>query len=138
MASDVKMPSVFSATRSPFLVLFILRSALCFLSNQLEAFDGLLLSLLSSILNIYLDNDASWLQATLSVRAGGLGVRRAAQLAPSAFLASAADCSSLILEILPPCVHACADPHIELTLTTWKQSRSKSLPSLPESSHQRV
>ena len=119
-------------------VLFILRSAPCFLSNHLEAFDGLLRSLLSSILNMNLDHDASWLQATLPVRAGGLRVRRAAQLAPSAFLASAAGCSSLILEILPPCVHACADPHIESALTAWKQSHSESPPSLPESSHQRV
>ena len=41
-------------------VLFILWSAPCFLSNHLEAFDGLLRSLLSSILNINLDHDASW------------------------------------------------------------------------------
>ena len=78
-------------------VLFNLRSAPCFLSNQLEAFDGLLRSLLLSILNINLDHDASWLQATLPVCAGALWVRRAAQMAPSAFLASAVGCSSLIL-----------------------------------------
>ena len=42
-------------------VLFILLSAPSFLSNNLEAFDGLLRSLLSSILNINLDHDASWL-----------------------------------------------------------------------------
>ena len=78
------------------------------------------------------------MQATLPVRDGGLGVRRAAQLAPSAFLASAAGCSSLILEILPPCLHACVDPHIELALTAWRQGHSESPPSLPESSHQRV
>ena len=119
-------------------VLFILRSAPCFLSNKLEAFDRLLRSLLSIILNINLDHDGSWLQATLPVRDGGLGVRRAAQLAPSAFLASAAGCSSLIREILPPCLHACVDPHIELALTAWRQSHSESPPSLPESSHQQV
>ena len=119
-------------------MLFILWPAPCFLSNHLEAFDGLLRSFLYSIININLDHDASWLQATLPVRAGGLEVHRAAQLAPSAFLASAAGCSSLILEILPPCVHACADPHIESALTAWKQSHSKTPPSFPESSHQRV
>ena len=97
----------------------------------------MLRSLLSSILNINLDHDGSWLQATLPVRAGGLGVRRAVQLAPSAFLSSAAGCSSLIREILPPCVHACVDPHIDLALTAWKQSHSESPPSLPESSHRR-
>ena len=120
-------------------VLFILRSAPCFLSNKLEAFDRLLRSLLSIILNINLDHDGSWLHAgTLPVHDGDLGVRRAAQLAPSAFLASAAGCSSLILEILPPCLHACVDPHIELALTAWRQNHSESPPSLPESSHQRV
>ena len=51
-------------------VLFILRSAPCFLSNKLDAFDWLLQSLLSSILNINLDDDGSWLQATLPVHAG--------------------------------------------------------------------
>ena len=113
-------------------VLFILRSAPCFLSKKLEAFDGLLRSLSSSILNINLNHDGSWLQATLPVHVGGLGVRRAVQLAPSAFLASAAGCSSLIHEILPPCVHACVDPHIDLALTAWKQSHTESPPSLPE------
>ena len=53
-------------------------------------------------------------------------------------MASAAGCSSLILEILPPYVHACADPRIESALIAWKQSHSESPPSLPESSHQRV
>ena len=65
-------------------VLFILRSALCFLSKKLEAFDGLLRSLLSYILNIDLNHDGSWLQATVPVQAGVFGVRRAVQLAPSA------------------------------------------------------
>ena len=35
-------------------------------------------------------------------------------------------------------MRACADPHIESALTAWKQSHSKSPPSLPESSHQQV
>ena len=56
---------------------------------------------LSTILNVDLDNDSAWLQATLPVRAGGLGIRRAVQLASSAYLASAAGCSALIQEILP-------------------------------------
>ena len=107
--------------------------------KKLEALDGLLRSLLASILNIDLNHDGSWLQATLPVHAGGLGVRRAVQLAPSAFLASAAGCSSLLIrEIFPPCIHACVDPHIDLALIAWKQSHTEPPPSLPESSHQRV
>ena len=67
-------------------VLFILQSTPCFLSNKLEVFDGLLRSLLLSILNINPNPDASWLQATQPVRTGGLVVCRAAQLSPFAFL----------------------------------------------------
>ena len=103
-------------------VLFNLRSAPCFLSNQLEAFDGLLRSLLLSILNINLDHDASWLQATLPVCAGALWVRRAAQMAPSAFLASAVGCSSLILEILPPLRSFLHVSMLVLTLTLSRPS----------------
>ena len=67
-------------------VFFILQSAPCILSNQLELFDGLLRSLLLSILNIDPNRDASWLQATQPVCTGGLVVCRAAQLSPFALL----------------------------------------------------
>jgi len=42
---------------------------------------------LSKILNVEL-SDENWLQASLSVNDGGPGIRFAATLAPSAFLAS--------------------------------------------------
>ena len=71
-------------------VLYILRTAPCYLSDQLNTFDDALRSILSDVLNSDLSNEQAWLQASLHVRAGGLGVRRAAQLAPSAYLASAA------------------------------------------------
>ncbi len=45
--------------------------------------------------------NASWTQASLPVRIGGLGFRSAAQLAPSAFLASAVGSSNLICHIHP-------------------------------------
>ena len=46
-------------------------------------------------------DDISWLQASLPVRDGGLGVRCASTLALSAFLASAASTSELQACILP-------------------------------------
>ena len=119
-------------------VLYILRTAPCFLSEQLGVFDSDLRRLLSTILNVDLDNDSAWLQATLPVRAGGLGVRRAVQLASSAYLASAAGCSALIQEILPLSLLANPDPNIELATSIWYQGLSQPPPSLPESSHQRV
>ena len=119
-------------------VLYILRTAPCFLSEQLGVFDSDLRRLLSTILNVDLDNDSAWLQATLPVRAGGLGIRRAVQLASSAYLASAAGCSALIQEILPLSLLANPDPNIELATSIWCQGLSQPPPSLPESSHQRV
>ena len=84
------------------LILFILRTAPCFLSAQLEVYDDLLRSVLSRIPNVSLEKESEWFQAILPVAMGGLGIRRAVQLAPSAFLASAAGCSDLIHQLLPP------------------------------------
>src|SRR6218665_729754 len=55
----------------------------------LDRYDVLLRKGLSSILNIDMTND-QWTQASLPIKLGGLGIRRAASLAIPAFLASAA------------------------------------------------
>ena len=81
-------------------VLYILRTAPCFLSYHLKSFDDLLRSTLSNIVNISLHNDVAWLQASLPVKVGGIGTRHSTQLAPSAFLAYAAGCTDLIHQIL--------------------------------------
>ena len=80
----------------------MLRTAPCFLSPAVETYDSLLRKVLGDITNVCLEEDETWTQASLPVGAGGIGVRRAAQLAPSAFLASAAGCSELVAQILPP------------------------------------
>ena len=69
-------------------LLYILCSSPCFSSSFLSNFDELQRDLVSEILNVTLSDNA-WTQASLPVRSGGLGIRRAEQLAPSAFLASA-------------------------------------------------
>ena len=81
-------------------LLYILRTALLFLSPSLDRFDGLQRSLIESICNIQLSN-ASWLQASLPINSGGLGIRSAAMLAPSAYLASAAGSTPISQAILP-------------------------------------
>src|SRR6218665_3016456 len=68
-------------------LLYTMRSALCVDCPSLARFDSLLRSGLSSILNVEL-SDEKWLQASLPVKDGGLGIRSAATLALSAFLAS--------------------------------------------------
>ena len=68
---------------------YLLRTAPCFLSERLEAYDDTLQPVVSSVTNTLLHKeDHAWLQATLLVKLGGLGVLSAMQVAPSAFLAS--------------------------------------------------
>ena len=58
--------------------------------------------MLSDISNLDLiANDRSWTQASLPVKSDGIVIRRGAQLATSAFLASAAGSFNLIQQILP-------------------------------------
>ncbi len=98
-------------------MLYVLRTAPCFLHpDLLETYDSALRSALSSITNVHLVDDRAWLQATLPIRQGGLGIRRATQLAPSAFLACAAGCSTLIAMILPSTMAPSSDPATPLAL----------------------
>ena len=82
-------------------LLYLLRSSPSFLSPNLKDYDDVLRSIVGTIANTHLDDNA-WKQASLPVKAGGLGIRSAVQLAPSAFLSSAAASSDLVRHILPP------------------------------------
>ena len=72
-------------------LLHILRTSPCFLSPFLQSYDETLRSIVSDVTNIHFadGSDPSWIQAMLPIKFGGLGIRSAVQLAPSAFLASA-------------------------------------------------
>ena len=70
-------------------LLYTLRSALCVGHDLLSTFDDLQRSAICRVCNVSLTDD-QWLQASLPVRSGGLGIRRVSSLASSAFLASAA------------------------------------------------
>ncbi len=92
-------------------LLYTLRTAPCFLSPVLGSYDDLLQSIVSRITNITFTEDvATWSQATLPIRMGGLGIRRSVQLAPSAFLASAAATSDLVHHILPAHLQSLTTP----------------------------
>jgi hypothetical protein len=69
------------------IILNILRSSPCFGNPMLEQFDGILRTGLETIVNCKL-HDPAWVQATLPIKDGGLGIRSVSVLAPSAFLAS--------------------------------------------------
>jgi hypothetical protein len=83
-------------------ILHTLRSSPCTGHPALERFDELLRNSVCTICNADL-TDIQWIQASLPVRNGGLGIRRVSSLAPSAFLASAASTRDLQDKILLRC-----------------------------------
>ena len=90
-------------------------------------FDTILKSALCSICNVSL-TEQQWLQASLPVRADGLGIRRVSSLAPSAFLASAAGTRDL-QDCILRCTDRTADDIYERCLT----SQLIKFPNLPPS-----
>ena len=116
-------------------LLYTLRTSPCFLSPELSEYDSLLRSITSSLVNIHFqDNDPAWLQASLPVNHGGLGIRSAGQLAPSAFLASAAASSTLVHLILPSRLHTIPYTIKDEALLHWAQGHEQPPPP-PEASH---
>ena len=118
-------------------IMYLLRTAPCFWSPLLESFDLELRSCLSTILNADLVDDSAWTQATLPTGFGGIGVRNTKQLAPSAYLASAAGCTSLIERILPLRLHGASHPAVKDALQEWKMGHSHQPPDSPGNVHQR-
>ena len=118
-------------------LLYVIRTSPCFLSPELQEFDSLVRSLLSAILNICL-NDSAWTQASLPIRCGGLGVRSATQLAPSAYLASAAGSADLVRQIVPPRLQNAPCPDMSTALIYWRQGHTELPPVAPTSCQQKA
>ena len=70
-------------------LLRVLRSSQCANNEFLQKFDNILRDGFSKVLNVDLSHK-QWIQATLPVNKGGVGIWSVVSLAPSAFLASAA------------------------------------------------
>ena len=102
-------------------LLYILKTAPCSSSPELAAYDGLLRDTLTNLLNVDL-NDNRWMQATLPVGEGGLGVRSAVGLAPSAFLASVMGTRETANLLLPARLRAIADISVAPTLAKWREA----------------
>ncbi len=70
--------------------------------------------------NSLLERDSlAWAQATLPVKLGGLGIRSAVSVAPSAFLASVHSTSELVSEILPPTYAFQPAPFVDEAVSVW-------------------
>ena len=107
-------------------VTHIIRAAPCFGHPLLADYDLLLRSSLCSIVNVDLTNE-QWSQASLPTRNGGLGIRQLAQLAPSAFLASAVGSRCLQDLILVRCDFI-DDEHVNRALQYWSSLHNASAP----------
>jgi hypothetical protein len=110
-----------------------LRSAPCAGHPALEKFDNLQRDCVSSITNTDL-SDLQWVQASLPVKNGGLGIRRVASLAPSAFLASAASTRELQEQIVGR-HHSLADTSADKVLVFWT-SRYNTPPPIDQAASQ--
>ena len=101
-----------------------------FVKDLLQEFDEVQCSILSHIMNTPIEcNDPAWIQATLPVKYGGLGVRSVVTLAPCAFLASASACYDLIHQILPDRLRGCPYPSFHESLSFWQQMHNSPPPS---------
>jgi len=98
--------------------------------SALLEFDSLLRTAIERIINSSL-TDSQWLQASLPIRDGGLGVRRVSSLAIPTILASAASTVSLQDEILANCqLPEC--PYLTEHLQKWSSSFGQTLNQLPQ------
>ena len=118
-------------------LLYTLRTAHCSDSAELANYDNTVRTSLASILNVELTS-ATWTQASLPLRWGGIGVHSACQLAPSAFLASADGCSDLLSQLLPERVLASPDPAVTRSEVMWMDLSGESLLIGEEASVQRI
>ena len=83
-------------------LMYLLRSSPTFQHPDLHAdFDDCLKFCATDIYNVSSD-DIGWIQATLPIRLGGIGLRRASDLALPAYSASISASQSLISEITQP------------------------------------
>ena len=119
-------------------ILYILRTAPCFSSPCLAVYDAELCCTLIDILNIDFSCESAWSQVTLPVCFGGIGVRRASQLAPSAFLASATGSYNLINQILPVRFSGIPYLAVDATVVQWRKGHNHTSPVSPSSSREKA
>ncbi|XP_055349954.1 uncharacterized protein LOC129596644 [Paramacrobiotus metropolitanus] len=109
-------------------IVHILRTSLAWMfPHELYRLDQVFRDAVESITNVRMDHP-TWLQASLPVRFGGLGIRRTEKLAPSAYMASASSLHPLISKLCPKLTAT------DVTAAThaWKlTSDTDELPPLP-------
>ena len=108
-------------------LMHVIRSSPCQGHRSLSAIDTTLRTALSNIVNINIA-DNQWIQASLPVKAGGLGIRSVSSIASSAFLASVSSTVQLHNLLLSRCQFATLDNHFDAQLTDWSVKHQPTLP----------
>ena len=97
---------------------YFLRSSPCLLQpKSLERYDQVIKKTLIKILNIQL-NDQAWIQATLRISKGGLGLRPSSEVSLSAYLSSTTASASIVESLLP--AKYFQNVHYDSALSLWK------------------
>ena len=124
-------------------LIYTLRTSPCSDNPILTSFDALLSDGLCRIVNVNI-SDLQWIQATFSIKDGGLGIRSVSTLAPSAFLASAAgtyelQSSILLRKSLPVTSSSRAlDTAVDEALSIWQARYETERPGDSEVGKQRA
>ena len=93
----------------------VMRSSPCAGHTLLSDIDNSLRMTLSVITKVNI-TDEHWKQASLSVKAGGIGVRSVMSIAPSAFLSSSTSTQQLQTQLLDKCAWQLTD---QLLIMSW-------------------
>ena len=105
-------------------LLYLLRTFPCFNHHFLSDIDQRMKACIESITNCRFDSD-TFRQVSLPIKLGGLGVRRAEDLALPAFISSALKCSAMAEKLLS---QAEINPHrssISESILNWKSQDSR-------------
>jgi hypothetical protein len=111
-------------------LLYFLRTTPSFsIVSELARFDEIVRHTLCEVLNIDL-NSNQWIQASLPVQKGGIGIRRATMIAPSAYISSWTCTIKLGESILPQISTTQINTDLEQMVTLWTGLSGTDSPSL--------
>jgi hypothetical protein len=99
-------------------LIHMLRSSSCVGHKLLSDIDNILRDCLTDITNVQI-SDNQWKQASLPVKAGGLGIRSVSSIASSCFLASVSGTGQLQSLLLARCSSDMHDRQLDHTLAEW-------------------
>ena len=101
---------------------YLLRTAPCYQPKALAKYDNTLRSIMGKVTNsAVMSDDRAWIQATLPVKLGGLGMRSAVEVASSAYLDSLHTTSTLVETILPLNMSSTTPSLLGDALSCWSE-----------------